>query len=310
MWLTRLEPLGERLGPVSIQVPASFGPESLDVLDQFASTLSSRWRWSVGMRHPAFFEPGEARRAVLDLTRRHHLDWIILDSRSFFAGPVMTKEEEEAFHRKPQLPVRPVATGPHPIVRFIGQNEAEANPPFWEKWLPKITEWLGEDASRSSSSTPPTTSKDRALPAASTVMLPPWSRTSSRYPKRRPRACSAESDDRARRDTEVAAKEFELDLEALATVNRRTGPTELVTFTRKAHELDVTVEPAKRYEQLFCLRDGAAEVIFGVHDQQRCMDVAHEANRRDSQVFLGVVDMADADLSAEGGSDVAVPFLR
>ena len=143
-FMARLEPLGERLGPVSIQLPASFGPESLDVLDQFASTLSINWHWSVEMRHPAFFDPGEARHAALDLTRRHHLDWIILDSRAFFAGPVMTKEEQEAFHRKPQLPVRPVATGPHPIVRFIGQNDAGANPLFWEKWLPKIAEWLAE----------------------------------------------------------------------------------------------------------------------------------------------------------------------
>ena len=143
-FMARLEPLGERLGPVSIQLPASFGPESLEALDRFAAALSSYWRWSVEMRHPAFFEPGPARQAALDLMRGHDLDWIILDSRAFFAGPVMTKEEEEAFHRKPQLPVRPVATGPHPIVRFIGQNDAEANPPFWEKWLPKIAEWLAD----------------------------------------------------------------------------------------------------------------------------------------------------------------------
>lgn len=42
-------------------VPASFGPGSLEVLDQFAATLSNHWRWSVEMRHPAFFEPGPAR---------------------------------------------------------------------------------------------------------------------------------------------------------------------------------------------------------------------------------------------------------
>ena len=143
-FMARLAPLGERLGPVSIQLPASFGPDSLDVLGQFAAGLSSDWRWSVELRHPAFFEPGAARHGAIDLMRRYDLDWIILDSRAFFAGPVMTKEEQEAFHRKPQLPVRPIATGPHPIVRFIGQNEAEANPPFWEKWLPKIVEWLAE----------------------------------------------------------------------------------------------------------------------------------------------------------------------
>jgi uncharacterized protein YecE (DUF72 family) len=143
-FMNRLEPLGERLGPVSIQLPASFGPESVDALDQFVSGLSSHWRWSVELRHPAFFEPGAARQAALDVVRRRDIDWIILDSRSFFAGPVMTREEEDAFHRKPNLPVRPVATGPHPIVRFIGQNQAEANPAFWDKWLPKMAEWLHE----------------------------------------------------------------------------------------------------------------------------------------------------------------------
>ncbi|MEL7155641.1 MAG: DUF72 domain-containing protein, partial [Actinomycetota bacterium] len=142
--LDRLAPLGERAAPISIQLPASFGPDDLGVLDRFLQSLSWDWSWAVEVRHERFAQGGAEERALNDLLARHGAERIIIDTRAVFAGPRDTPAEIEAFERKPRLPVRPVAIGSHPVVRFIGQTAASANPGWWSKWVPKVAQWLEE----------------------------------------------------------------------------------------------------------------------------------------------------------------------
>ncbi|MEM9134860.1 MAG: DUF72 domain-containing protein [Actinomycetota bacterium] len=145
--LDRLAPLGERAAPISIQLPASFGPDDLGVLDRFLHALSLDWTWAVEVRDKRFCEGGDEERALNDLLARHGAERIIIDTRAVFAGPRQTPAEIEAFERKPRLPVRPVAIGPTPVVRFIGQTDPEANPGWWSKWVPKVAQWLDEGRS-------------------------------------------------------------------------------------------------------------------------------------------------------------------
>lgn len=143
----RLEPLGGRAAPLSIQLPASFGPSDLGALARFLDNLSTDWSWGVEVRDDEFCLGGPAERALNDLLADHGVERIIIDTRAVFAGPRETPAEHEAFERKPRLTVRPVAIGDHPIVRFIGQTAAEANPPWWSKWVPKLAQWLEEGRS-------------------------------------------------------------------------------------------------------------------------------------------------------------------
>jgi uncharacterized protein YecE (DUF72 family) len=146
-FLHRMEPLFDVLGPTSIQLPASFGPDQLPTLTDFLASLPQDWPWAVEVRHPDFFADPFGPR--LDEVLRHAgVDRVTLDSRALFAGPSVTTEEIEAFRRKPRLPVRPIRTGTQPIVRFIGQNDPSANPPFWQPWLRPVADWLiaGDDA--------------------------------------------------------------------------------------------------------------------------------------------------------------------
>ena len=140
----RLAPLGERLGPTSVQLPASFAPGDLDVLDAFLGELPRDRPWAVEVRHPAFSDGGPDERALNDLLHSHDVDRVLLDSRALFAGPDHTVAERETKRRKPRLPVRPVATAHHPVVRFIGQTETGGNPAFWAPWLPKVASWLAQ----------------------------------------------------------------------------------------------------------------------------------------------------------------------
>lgn len=143
-FLLAMEPCHPMMDPVAVQLPATFGPDSLDALDQFLRSSSSAFRWAVEVRHPAFFDGADAQRRLNDLLFDRGADRIILDSRSVFAGPRETPAEHEAFENKPRLPVLAVATNDRPVVRFIGQTKAEGNPPFWEPWIETVVRWIGD----------------------------------------------------------------------------------------------------------------------------------------------------------------------
>lgn len=133
--------LRNSLGPISIQLPASFGPGDLDHLLAFTACLPADFAWAVEVRHPAFHAGGDHERSLNDALHERGIDRIVFDSRAMFAGPCETEEERKAFSEKPQLPVRGVATGAQPIVRFIGQRTIEANRPFWAPWVERVVRW-------------------------------------------------------------------------------------------------------------------------------------------------------------------------
>ncbi len=146
-FLERIAPLADRCGPCSVQLPASFGPTDLATLRTFLGALPRSWRWAVEVRHEAFFDGAAVERALNDTLFEHDVDRVILDSRALFAAPAHTPIQQETQSRKPRLPVRAVAIGRHPTVRFIGQDDPEANPPFWQRWVDTVVRWLAEGRS-------------------------------------------------------------------------------------------------------------------------------------------------------------------
>ncbi|MFN3215335.1 MAG: DUF72 domain-containing protein [Acidimicrobiales bacterium] len=143
----RLSPLAAHLGPMAVQLPATFGPEDLGVLERFVEAVprslgDTGLRWGVEVRHRDFEAEGRAERALGDLLAAHDVDRILIDTRGLFSGPRVTPGEVEAWERKPRLRVRPVATGPMPIVRFVGLTDPEANPTWWAPWVAVVARWL------------------------------------------------------------------------------------------------------------------------------------------------------------------------
>ncbi len=141
-FLGAMEPVQDRCGPLLIQLPPSFNGKDLPILVAFLGRLSSQWRWAVEVRSPDFFPGGSHERSLNDALAGQAVNRVLLDSRPLFNGPCKTPGEVEAFENKPRLPIRPVATGVTPIVRFIGQTDLNANPGYWNQWLQKMIEWL------------------------------------------------------------------------------------------------------------------------------------------------------------------------
>jgi len=143
-FLTLIEPLGSRIGPVQIQLPATFEPGDVDVLAAFLRSTPQSLDWAVEVRHEDFFAGGPAEAPLDDLLASRGVNRVMLDSRALFAARPITPEEHDAWEKKPRLPVRPVATADQPLVRIIGQSDGVATREFWQSWVPVVARWLAE----------------------------------------------------------------------------------------------------------------------------------------------------------------------
>lgn len=143
-FLDRLAPLGPRLGPVMVQLPASFGPDRLDVLDRFLANLPSEIQLAVEVRHLAFYEDPELTRSLDEMLSHWACERILLDTRSLRSGDAEHPDVVTARHKKPALPIRIAPLSPHPLVRFIGHPDAEVNEPWLAAWAEVVAGWIAE----------------------------------------------------------------------------------------------------------------------------------------------------------------------
>jgi uncharacterized protein YecE (DUF72 family) len=141
-FLRAIEPLGERVGPVQLQLPPSFGPEMLTQLRTFVTGLPTSYRWVVELRHRDFFAGGSAHRAVDDALGSAGVGRVVLDTRPLYASPADTDAAIEERSTKPRLPVVTDVMGGEPIVRVIAGNDIDIATKGLAAWLDPVVEWL------------------------------------------------------------------------------------------------------------------------------------------------------------------------
>lgn len=141
-FVQQLEPLGAKLGTLTLQLPPRFGPKQLDRLGSFLRALPSGRRYAVELRHPAFFAGGDEQRAADELLTELGVDSVILDARGLHASEDPALAEVRA--SKPNLPLVVRATGPQPIVRLVPGEDFEASRSFVEPWLEQLAAWVRE----------------------------------------------------------------------------------------------------------------------------------------------------------------------
>ncbi|WP_092320587.1 DUF72 domain-containing protein [Pseudomonas saponiphila] len=137
-----LSPLGERVSPLWLQLPASFAPQRLAELAGFIDGLERPL--AVEVRHPEFFAKGDAERMLNRLLRERGVERICLDPRALFSCTSSAPAVLHAQSKKPRVPPRPAAFTQFPQVRFIGHPELEANDPFLVPWIDKVATWIEE----------------------------------------------------------------------------------------------------------------------------------------------------------------------
>lgn len=137
-----LSPLGERVSPLWLQLPATFAPQRLGELLEFIDGLQRPL--AVEVRHPEFFAKGDAERMLNRLLRERGVERICLDPRALFSCTSTAPAVLHAQSKKPKVPPRPAAFTQFPQVRFIGHPELSANDPFLVPWLDKVAGWIEE----------------------------------------------------------------------------------------------------------------------------------------------------------------------
>ena len=142
-FLALLAPLGKRVAPLWLQLPASFGPSRLDELLAWLDEFADR-SVAVELRHPLFFARGEEERLLNRELQARAVERICLDSRALFACTSRDPAVLHAQAKKPRLPLRPTAFSASPQLRFVGGPDLEANQAFLEPWLDKVADWIGQ----------------------------------------------------------------------------------------------------------------------------------------------------------------------
>ena len=142
--LSLLTPLKDKLGVMMLQLPASFGPDKLGVLEQFLAALPTELNVAVEVRHLAFFAKGDEEKALNQVLIRHNANRIIMDTRALFTGPCNNALLEEVRDKKPRVPVNVIATGSTPVVRFVGNDVDDDNLRCLTPWVKKVHQWLND----------------------------------------------------------------------------------------------------------------------------------------------------------------------
>lgn len=144
-----IAPLRERIGVLMLQLPASFAPERSAELFKTLDMLQSlvNLPLAVECRHPGFFLKDQYEVALLQELNMQNVNRVIFDSRGLFQDGSMDDAVIHARGKKPRLPVHPLATANHPVVRFIGHSDWLHNQRYLEQWRQKIQQWLSEGRS-------------------------------------------------------------------------------------------------------------------------------------------------------------------
>lgn len=140
-----LAPLGPRVSPYWLQLPAVFGPARLGELAHFLDHIGVPV--AVEVRNPRFFARGDEERALNRLLHGRGVERICLDPRALFSCNSREPAVLHAQSKKPNVPARPAAFSQHPQVRFIGHPQLEANEHFLTPWVGKVAEWIEQGRS-------------------------------------------------------------------------------------------------------------------------------------------------------------------
>ena len=139
-FLTTMENLGDRLGPIFAQLPPSYSPDSWQDLEAFLQAWpQDRHPLAVEVRHQDWFkEPNN--RKFNNLLTQLKISRVLLDSRPIYNCP--DDPQINSQRRKPKLPLLSEVTANFSIIRFISHPQAELNQSFLREWVGLVQKWL------------------------------------------------------------------------------------------------------------------------------------------------------------------------
>ncbi|MDJ0929039.1 MAG: DUF72 domain-containing protein [Gammaproteobacteria bacterium] len=139
VFLRVIEPLGDHLGPLLVQFPASVGPAQLPDVGRMLAQVPSEFRCVVEVRHPAFFAEPDL---LLPLLHEYQAGRVVMDTRPLYDGDRSHPEVLAALHEKPDLPVLPEVHNGLAFVRLVLHPESRQNVAYVGEWAKLIAGYL------------------------------------------------------------------------------------------------------------------------------------------------------------------------
>lgn len=136
-----LQPINDRIGQLWLQLPAAFAPEHLFRLWNFLDGLPQAFNYGVEVRHPEFFNKGEAERLLNQGLHQRNINRVLLDSRPVHHAHPLSVAVRDAQRKKPKLPAHAVCTADKPLIRFIGGDQLADNRRWLIPWIEKLKQW-------------------------------------------------------------------------------------------------------------------------------------------------------------------------
>ena len=143
-FVERMRGLGERLGPMFLQLPPGFAPAQLTQLETFLAAWPNDVRLAVEVRNADFFKETHAE-TLNALLQKYAMARVMMDTRPIRVGTVEEQRILQARERKPHLPLQLTLTTDIAFVRYIGHPEMAVNGPFLEQWARQIARWLARN---------------------------------------------------------------------------------------------------------------------------------------------------------------------
>lgn len=147
-FLTLMQGLGPRLGPIFAQLPPRYSPASFADLTQFVTGWPhASHPLAVEVRHLDWFRSPQADR--LDaLLIQVGVGRVLLDTRPIFTWTNPTEDPQlRSERKKPRVPLQPRATAPFVLVRYISHPELDRNRDFLAGWVQRVGQWLAQGLS-------------------------------------------------------------------------------------------------------------------------------------------------------------------
>ncbi|NJK47437.1 DUF72 domain-containing protein [Candidatus Gracilibacteria bacterium] len=139
-FLERVSQLEDRAGPVFLQLPPSYSPESLQDLTDFLKALAKETKaLAIEVRHLDWFNEGYESR-LNHLLKELAIAKVLLDTRPIYDSPDDPQIASE--RRKPKVPLHPCITTDFTLVRFISHPQQEYNQTFLQEWVAQVDRWL------------------------------------------------------------------------------------------------------------------------------------------------------------------------
>lgn len=143
-FLKLISSLESNLGVVWLQMSQQFNPDQLPLLQQFLELLPVDFNYGVEVRNLTYFDKGDSEKRFNQLLLQHNVNRVMFDTRPLFANPQADSATQDALQKKPRVPLHVLATGNHPMIRFISPMDTRLVEKELEQWACKVIQWIDE----------------------------------------------------------------------------------------------------------------------------------------------------------------------